>query len=125
LLLGELHAESGDCDVPAAWVIAHVAQETPALSQVALEFVLDGDAELRSVEAAIVEADGQHLAELHTRLNDIGGYSAPARASTLLHGLGFSDEDFIRPVADFSGGWRVRLNLARALMCRSDILLLD
>ncbi|MFM9911915.1 MAG: ATP-binding cassette domain-containing protein [Methylophilaceae bacterium] len=125
LLLGELHAESGDCDIPAAWVIAHVAQETPALATPALEFVLDGDAELRSVEAAILEADGHHLAELHTRLNDIGGYSAPARAATLLHGLGFSDADFIRPVSDFSGGWRVRLNLARALMCRSDLLLLD
>ncbi|MCE9633846.1 MAG: ATP-binding cassette domain-containing protein, partial [Methylophilales bacterium] len=125
LLRGELHAESGDCDIPPAWVIAHVAQETPALSTPAVEFVLDGDAELRSIEAALIAADGHHLAELHTRLNDIGGYAAPSRAATLLHGLGFTDADFVRPVSDFSGGWRVRLNLAKALMCRSDLLLLD
>ena len=125
LLRGELHSESGDCDIPPAWVIAHVAQETPALATPALEFVLDGDAELRSIEAALKHADGHHVGELHSRLNDIGGYAAPARAATLLHGLGFSDADFTRPVSDFSGGWRVRLNLARALMCRSDLLLLD
>jgi ATP-binding cassette, subfamily F, member 3 len=129
MLRGELHPESGDLEIPPHWVIAHVAQETPALSDAAIEFVLDGDEELRNVERALHEAEaghhGERLGELHARLGDIGGYSARARAAALLHGLGFSDSDLSRPVSDFSGGWRVRLNLARALMCRSDLLLLD
>jgi ATP-binding cassette subfamily F protein 3 len=129
MLRGELHPESGDLEIPPHWVIAHVAQETPALGDAAIEFVLDGDEELRSVERALEEAEaghhGERLGELHARLGDIGGYSARARAAALLHGLGFSDGDLARPVSDFSGGWRVRLNLARALMCRSDLLLLD
>lgn len=131
LLRGELHAESGDLEIPAVWAVAHVAQDTPALPDPALEFALDGDAELRLIErelAALEQSaspDGHRLAELHARYADIGGYAARARAAELLHGLGFSDADFARPVAEFSGGWRVRLNLARALMCRSDLLLLD
>lgn len=129
MLRGELQPESGDLEIPPAWVIAHVAQETPALSQAALEFVLDGDVELRAVEQALLEAEASHqgerLGELHARLGEIEGYSAKARAAELLHGLGFSNHDLGRPVSDFSGGWRVRLNLARALMCRSDLLLLD
>ena len=129
LLRGELHQEAGDLDMPPAWVVAHVAQETPALPDSALEFVLDGDAELRTIERAIVDAesahDGVRLGELHARLRDVDGYAARSRAAGLLHGLGFTDADFPRPVGDFSGGWRVRLNLARALMCRSDLLLLD
>ena len=131
LLRGELHAEAGDLEIPPAWSVAHVAQDTPALPDAALDFALDGDAELRQIEKALAaleqadNADGHHLAELHARYADIGGYSARARAAELLHGLGFSDADFARPVAEFSGGWRVRLNLARALMCRSDLLLLD
>ncbi|HEX5803956.1 MAG TPA: ATP-binding cassette domain-containing protein, partial [Azospira sp.] len=129
LLTGALHAERGDLDLPASWVIAHVAQETPALPDAALEFTLDGDAELRQVEQALAAAeanhDGEKIGALHARLAEIGGYAAKARAAELLHGLGFSDADMARPVAEFSGGWRVRLNLARALMCRSDLLLLD
>ncbi len=129
LLLGELHAESGDLEIPTQWVIAHVAQETPALAKAAIEFVLDGDVELRAIEKALIEAEAQHegvkVGELHARLHDIGGYSARARAAELLHGLGFSHADLAKPVSDFSGGWRVRLNLASALMCRSDLLLLD
>ncbi|MEO8417501.1 MAG: ATP-binding cassette domain-containing protein [Methylophilaceae bacterium] len=129
LLRGELHAESGDLDMPPHWVIAHVAQETPALADAAIEFVLDGDVELRNVEQALVDAEANHegekVGELHARLSEIGGYSARARAAELLHGLGFGTADLARPVSDFSGGWRVRLNLGRALMCRSDLLLLD
>ncbi len=129
LLAGELHAEQGDCDIPAVWQIARVAQETPALPTPALEFVLDGDVELRRVErelaAAEAAGDGEAIGHLHTRYADIDGYSAKARAAEVLHGLGFTDADFARPVADFSGGWRVRLNLARALSCRADLLLLD
>ena len=129
LLRGELHQESGDLEIPAAWTVAHVGQETPALPQPALEFVLDGDEELREVERAIVEAeaahDGEKIGALHARYAEIGGYSARARAAELMNGLGFAHADFERPVAEFSGGWRVRLNLGRALMCRSDLLLLD
>ena len=129
LLRGEMQLESGDLDMPAAWVIAHVAQETPALAMPAIEFVLDGDAELRNIEAALADAEANHkgelIAELHNRLMDIEGYSAKARAAELLNGLGFSQAGLQQPVSTFSGGWRVRLNLARALMCRSDLLLLD
>ena len=135
MLRGELHAEKGDLDMPPSWVIAYVAQETPALQQPAIQFVLDGDVELRAIEHALQAAQNKaagdaqeeylHIAELHARLKDIDGYSAKARAAELLTGLGFSQADLEKPVATFSGGWRVRLNLARALMCRSDLLLLD
>jgi ATP-binding cassette, subfamily F, member 3 len=129
LVLGELHQERGDLEIPAQWVIAHVAQETPALDISALDFTLDGDAELREVQQALQAAEANHegeqIAELHQKLADIDGYTANARAAILLDGLGFTQADFVRPVKDFSGGWRMRLNLARALMCRSDVLLLD
>jgi ATP-binding cassette subfamily F protein 3 len=129
LLRGELHAEAGDLEIPPGWRIGHVAQDTPALPTPALDFVLDGDTELREVEAALLDAedahDGHLIAELHTRLQDIGGYAARARAAEILDGLGFAQADHGRPVADFSGGWRVRLNLARALIARADLLLLD
>ncbi len=129
LLRGELHQESGDLELPASWVMAHVGQDTPALPDAALEFVLDGDVELREVERDIAAAeaahDGERIGLLHGRYAEIDGYASRAKAASLLAGLGFSDTDFARPVAEFSGGWRVRLNLARALMCRSDLLLLD
>ncbi|MGB2833421.1 MAG: ATP-binding cassette domain-containing protein, partial [Methylotenera sp.] len=129
LLRGEMQVESGDLEMPASWVVAHVAQETPALAMPAIEFVLDGDAELREIESALANAEANHqgelIGELHHRLTDIDGYSAKARAAELLSGLGFSQANLQQPVATFSGGWRVRLNLARALMCRSDLLLLD
>ncbi|HZX30372.1 MAG TPA: ATP-binding cassette domain-containing protein, partial [Rhodocyclaceae bacterium] len=129
LLAGELHAEAGNVEIPASWHIARVAQETPALPNPAIEFVLDGDTELRRVEKELAEAeaagDGEAIGHLHARYGEIDGYSARARAAEVLHGLGFSDADFDKPVAEFSGGWRVRLNLARALSCRADLLLLD
>ncbi|WP_124948888.1 ATP-binding cassette domain-containing protein [Sulfuriferula thiophila] len=129
LLLGELHPESGELSLPDTWVIAHVSQDTPALQQPALEFAMDGDKRLRAIEHELEQAtaanDGHRVGELHAQLGEIDGYSARARAAELLHGLGFSDTDFAKPVADFSGGWRVRLNLAQALMSRSDLLLLD
>ena len=129
LLRNELHAEKGTLEMPPNWVIAHVAQETPALNLPALAFTLEGDAELSQVQNALQAAETQHdgvkIAELHQKLGDIDGYAAQSRAASLLDGLGFTQTDFARPVRDFSGGWRVRLNLARALMCRSDLLLLD
>ena len=130
LIRGELHADAGDIEIPPRWVMAHVAQETPAIERGALEFVMDGDAELREVQRAIAEAEaaheeGERAALLHARYDEIGGYSAKSRAQSLLSGLGFLPADEERPVKSFSGGWRMRLNLATALMCRSDLLLLD
>jgi ATP-binding cassette subfamily F protein 3 len=129
LLRGELLADGGDLEIPRQWTMAHVAQETPALEQSALDYVLDGDAELRSLQQALIEAedrhDGEAIGHLHADLDHIGGYTAEARASKLLAGLGFTPEGIARSVASFSGGWRMRLNLAQALMCRSDLLLLD
>jgi ATP-binding cassette subfamily F protein 3 len=129
LLRGELHAEAGDCEVPANWHVATVAQETPALAQPAIDFVLDGDTELREIERALEAADHRHdghaLAELHGRLEAMDGYAARARAAAMMAGLGFATAELERPVASFSGGWRMRLNLARALLSRADLLLLD
>jgi len=129
LLRGQLSVDAGDVGIPADWVIAHMAQETPALERPALEFTLDGDGELRRIEREMAAAqaadDGEAIAHAHARFDAARGYSAPARAAELLDGLGFTREQQSWPVAHFSGGWRVRLNLARALMCRSDLLLLD
>jgi len=129
LLRGELHADKGDAELPAHWKIAHVAQETPALDRPATDYAIDGDAVLRELEAklAVAEAedDGALMGELHAALADADAYTARSRAETLLLGLGFGKDELERPVASFSGGWRMRLNLAQALMCRSDLLLLD
>ncbi|MDB5865832.1 MAG: transporter ATP-binding protein [Betaproteobacteria bacterium] len=129
MLRGELHADRGDCDLPPAWRVASVAQETPALDAEAIDYVLDGDAELRAIERELAAAEAAHegnrVGELHARLQEIEGYGAKARAAALLSGLGFADDEFTRPVASFSGGWRMRLNLAQALIARSDLLLLD
>jgi ATP-binding cassette subfamily F protein 3 len=128
-IVGEMDADQGSLSRPRDLAIASVAQETPSLPDPAIEFVLDGDIELRSLEARLASAeaagDVAKIATLHERLATIGAYAARARAATLMHGLGFADDAGQRPVASFSGGWRMRLNLARALMCRSDLLLLD
>lgn len=125
LIRGELGQDSGVFSMPPAWVLAHVKQETPSSTQTALDYALQGDLEYVSLQAQIAEAEGARLGELHARLDAIDGYTAESRAATLLHGLGFKPEEIQRPVASFSGGWRMRLNLAQALMCRSDLLLLD
>ena len=129
LILGSLHADGGELTLPPGLEIAHVAQETPAVECTALDYVLDGDRELRIVQASLVEAeqagDGLELAHLHAQYGQIGGYEAHARAARLLNGLGFAPGQEGRRVSEFSGGWRVRLNVAQALMCRSDVLLLD
>jgi ATP-binding cassette subfamily F protein 3 len=130
LVRGELHADAGEVSYPPRWVLSHVAQETPAVRRPALEFAMDGDVELRGIERAIAEAEARHeegeqVALLHARYEEIGGYQARARAQALLSGLGFEEAAQAREVAEFSGGWRMRLNLARALMCRADLLLLD
>ena len=129
LLRGELSADGGDCLLPPDWRIAHMQQEVSDLERLAADYVLDGDQHLRRIqrELAIAEAahDGVAIARLHVDLDSADGYSADARARKLLAGLGFSNEQMDRRVGDFSGGWRMRLNLAQALMCPSDLLLLD
>lgn len=129
LLLNQLHADLGDVDIPRQLRLAHVAQETPSYSKSALDYVLDGDEELRELElkleAANAADDGNLIASIYEKLGGIDAYTAPARAAQLLAGLGFNHEDQQKGVNEFSGGWRVRLNLAKALMCRSDVLLLD
>ena len=129
LLRGELHADKGDAELPAHWRIAHVAQETPALERAAVEYVIDGDSALRNLEKKLFEAEtadnGTLIGELHAALGDADAYTARSRAETLLLGLGFKKEELESPVSTFSGGWRMRLNLAQALMCPSDLLLLD
>ena len=129
LLLGELHAETGEVELPGGVVMAHVAQEVPAGTQDALGFVLAGDATVARLEAELRQAerddDGTRLAHLYADYEAHDGYRARSRAATILHGLGFSADEQDKPVDSFSGGWRARLNLARALMCPSDLLLLD
>jgi ATP-binding cassette subfamily F protein 3 len=129
LVRGELQPDVGTFEMPSNLEIAHVSQELLATDQLAIEFVLDGDAELRAIERDIADAEardaGDKLGELYANYAAAGGYDARSRAGRLLHGLGFSTADETRAVREFSGGWRVRLNVAQALMCRSDLLLLD
>ena len=129
IILGELETDHGEVRFPDDWVLAHVAQETPDDARPALQYVLAGDAQLMALKAAIDSAesssDGAKLGQLHAEFDAIGGYAADARAASLLSGLGFKAEEISNAVNSFSGGWRMRLNLAQALMCRSDLLLLD
>jgi len=129
VLRDELHADQGEVDFPARWRVAHVAQETSALDCPALEYAIDGDTTLRRLESELADAeaadDGIRIGELHAAMGDANAYTVRSRAEQLLHGLGFSHEQMNEPVASFSGGWRMRLNLAQALMCPSDLLLLD
>ena len=133
ILRGELHADQGEIDYPSKWRMAYVAQETPALDRPAIEYAIDGDVTLRRLEAELAAAEaepessdnGNHIGELHSHLADADAYTVRSRAEQLLLGLGFTLEQMERPVASFSGGWRMRLNLAQALMCPSDLLLLD
>src|SRR5207344_2725559 len=128
-IMGEIESDVGNLDMPSRLRIASVAQETPSLPDPAIDFVLGGDAVVAAVINAEAEAmdreDYEAVAELHHRLEELNGYDATARAGRLLHGLGFPAETHQRAVSSFSGGWRVRLNLARALMSPSDLLLLD
>ncbi|MFO1426606.1 MAG: ATP-binding cassette domain-containing protein [Steroidobacteraceae bacterium] len=129
LVRGELGPDAGEYRQPPGLAIAHVAQELPHSQQPVVEHVIDGDEELRRIEAQLQAAqlahDGLREAALHAELERVGGYTARTRAASLLDGLGFAAADIDRPIAEFSGGLRMRANLARALMCRSDVLLLD
>ena len=129
LIQRQLQSDEGQLTLPPNLQIAHVAQETPAIERAAIETVIDGDQELRRIEAQLLDAERTHdavnQARLHDQLQSINGYSAEARAGQLMHGLGFTTKEEQYPVSSFSGGWRMRLNLAQALMCRSDLLLLD
>ncbi|NAR68166.1 ATP-binding cassette domain-containing protein [Acinetobacter haemolyticus] len=127
-LLGDLVADEGNLIRPAVWTVAHMAQEIKALEMPALDFVLSGDEEYWSIKERLAHPDqlsNDDLAKLHGRFDEIHGYVAPAKAAQLMAGLGFLDHQLSLNVASFSGGWRMRLNLARTLMSRSDLLLLD
>ncbi|HVR81249.1 MAG TPA: ABC-F family ATP-binding cassette domain-containing protein [Luteimonas sp.] len=128
-LMREIEADKGDLDLPGKARIASVAQETPSLPDAAIDFVLSGDvvvhAAIQAEANAFANEDWEAVAQAHHRLEEVNGYDASARAGRLLHGLGFPAETHAKPVSDFSGGWRVRLNVARALMTPSDLLLLD
>ncbi|WP_199610354.1 ABC transporter ATP-binding protein [Flocculibacter collagenilyticus] len=129
LVRGEISLDQGECNYPNDWKIASVKQETPALEKPAIEYVIDGDVEYRTIQQALIEAEqadnGEKIAHLHHQLDAMNAYSINARAGELLHGLGFTTAQLDQPVKSFSGGWRMRLNLAQALICRSDLLLLD
>ncbi|MCG7532572.1 ABC transporter ATP-binding protein [Psychrobium sp. MM17-31] len=129
LIRGVLHQDQGDFSYPSQWQMAWVKQETPSMDRSALDYCIDGDVQYREFEARLAQAEaddnGQEIAEMHAAIDNINGYSIAARAGELLHGLGFSDSQLSSPVSSFSGGWRMRLNLAQALLCRSDLLLLD
>jgi len=128
-LLGALPADMGNLSMPSSWKIATVKQETPALERSALDYVMDGDIEYRQLEAKLAQAraddNGTLEATVINQIDNLNGYSLPARAGELLHGLGFVQEQLANPVKSFSGGWRMRLNLAQALISRADLLLLD
>ncbi len=128
-LQGKLESDAGELDMPAKLRLASVAQETPALPDAAIDYVLGGDEELAAAMRDEVDAgergDMEAMAKAHHRIEELNGYDGRARAGRLLHGLGFPPETHERAVKEFSGGWRGRLNLARALMCPSDLLLLD
>ncbi|QNA89628.1 ATP-binding cassette domain-containing protein [Massilia sp. Dwa41.01b] len=133
MLRGELHADGGEIDFPSRWRMAYVAQETPALDRPALEYAIDGDVTLRRLQAELerleaaphTDENGVAMGNVHGALMDADAYTVQSRGEQLLLGLGFSLDQMQQPVASFSGGWRMRLNLAQALMCPSDLLLLD
>ena len=133
MLRNEIHSDQGSLDFPQQWQVAYVAQETPALQRSAIDYAIDGDERLRRLEAQLTELEshaatdenGNQIAEIYTALADADAYTVQSRAEQLLLGLGFSMAQMQQPVASFSGGWRMRLNLAQALMCPSDLLLLD
>ena len=137
MITGTLQPDAGDMLRPRDWRLSHMRQEVEASDRSALDFVLDGHRELRRVQSAIAELQsrvdrggenedlGTALAEQHARLDDLEGHSATAKAATILHGLGFESAEFDHPQRSFSGGWRIRLNLAQTLMRPADLLLLD
>ena len=133
MLRGELHPDQGSIEFPAKWQLAHVAQETPALDRSAIDYAIDGDTELRKLEAQLAELESQPetmengiaIGDMYGALADADAYTVRSRGEQLLLGLGFTIEQMEQSVASFSGGWRMRLNLAQALMCKSDLLLLD
>ncbi|ASG66642.1 ABC transporter ATP-binding protein [Idiomarina piscisalsi] len=129
MLKGELHADTGDLHVPSEWRIASVAQDTPALEKAAIDYVMDGDTEYRTLESQLADAEaannGEQIAHCHDKLAAIGAYDIQARTASLMAGLGFTQSQLQQPVKAFSGGWRMRLNLAQALIARADLMLLD
>ena len=124
LLMGKLSCDEGSVKIPNDWTLAHISQEAPSDEKSALDHALDGDQEWRFLNEKI-EDNSQENTDFQDRYEAIGGYSTKSKACEILHGLGFSQSDFEKPAIEFSGGWRVKINLAKALVCRSDLLLLD
>ncbi|MDP3139704.1 MAG: ATP-binding cassette domain-containing protein, partial [Burkholderiaceae bacterium] len=129
LFNGSLHEDAGDFSLPAQWRLAQVAQDMPETDQSATDFVIEGDSALMTAQAEVTASedsgDGERMANADMALHDAGAHDAPARAQALILGLGFKTSELDHPVNSFSGGWRMRLQLARALMCPSDLMLLD
>ena len=129
MILGEFESDQGQCKYPPDLKVACMAQEIPGTDEKALDYVISGDEKLVEIQKAISDAESNEkydsLGELHSQLEDLDGFTAKSRAEKLLVGLGFSEEEFSKTLKDFSGGWRVRLNLAKTLMQPSDLLLLD
>ena len=129
LLAGRLHADAGDVEIPPRWRLGEVAQEMPETEDGATDFVLQGDLPLQQAQAALAAAeasgDGHEIGHAHQLLDEAGTFDARSRAEALLLGLGFRAQELNAPVNSFSGGWRMRLQLARALMCPAELLLLD
>lgn len=127
MLRGEIEADEGECSIAPQWNIVSVLQETPASERTAIDYVIDGFDRLRDIQSKLAhtDLDGETLGHLHEEFALLGGYEIEAKAATILNGLGFLTEQLTHPVKAFSGGWRMRLNLARALLCPSDLLLLD
>jgi len=125
LILGNLDTDLGSLDMPSGTRISHMAQEVPRSDQPAIDYVLAGNAEFTEIMEALEQADEADIAHLHERLDSIDGYAARSRAATLMAGLGFSETEHEKPLAAFSGGWRIRLNLAQTLMTPADLMLLD
>ena len=129
LINGNLHEDAGDFSMPSQWRMAQVAQEMPETTQSATDFVIEGDTALLAAQSEVHAAeagdDGERMAHAYMALHDAGAHDAQARAQALILGLGFKTTELNNPVDSFSGGWRMRLQLARALMCPSDLLLLD
>ena len=125
LMMRELQEDHGDVQIPSQWKMAQLSQELPETTETAFAFVRNGDKAYVDLQEKILHSEGEQLAQHLSDMELIDGYRIDARVAIILHGLGFSDHEFEKPVKSFSGGWQMRLLLAHILMSRADLLLLD